>query len=73
MKEIQRSVHPRNWPPEVCPGREMSNTCDPWKGGGKLKKKRERLAQRRLANAQTLSKLPPKMPPEAFKTPGSMK
>lgn len=67
--EISRSIHPR------VVGRvaiyDKSNTCKPWKGKGKLAKKRARLAKRRLEHSQTLASVPIG-DRGGFRAPGSM-
>jgi hypothetical protein len=64
MPVNNRSIHPN--------GRQVTDTSRPWKGGGKLLKKQSRLAKRRLAHSATLKSLSAKVPPSAFKAPGSM-
>lgn len=68
-RDLDHSIHPRNWSGMNGP---VKNTCKPWKGKGKLAKKQERLHKRRLAQAATLKTISAKIPPEAFKQPGSM-
>ena len=64
----QNSIHPHVWL-----GGGKKNTCLPWKGKGKLAKKRQRLGERRAAHSTTLRSLPTSVNPLSFRTPGSMK
>ena len=50
----------------------LDKSTKPSKNKGKLAKKMKTLARRRLAHAATLKGLPSNVPPEAFRTPGSM-
>ena len=70
QKNSKLSMHPR-----VVNGRTVHtkvNTCESYKGGGKLAKKMKNLNRRRLDHSATLKNLPSNVNPSSYRTPGSM-